>query len=201
MEITIARLGEEDIDAITVLEAECFSEPWPRQAFVNELTKNPHAVYLGAFCQPVPDQAEAMRAAPGPPTPEQSVPGQPEATQPTPGQPVPQAMPVLATPACPPARQLVGYAGLWLVAQDEGHITNVAVADFLRRRGIGVRLMQTLMQQATTHGVKRFFLEVRAGNTAAQQLYGQLGFCKVGERPRYYPSGEDAWILKWELSQ
>ena len=48
------------------------------------------------------------------------------------------------------------------------------------------------------------FLEVRAGNVAAIQLYENLGFNQVGERPNYYatPWGrEDALVyaLDWSF--
>ena len=42
-------------------------------------------------------------------------------------------------------------------------------------------------------------LEVRAGNVAAQQLYGAAGFMQDGRRPRYYPDGEDALLLRRPL--
>ena len=43
-----------------------------------------------------------------------------------------------------------------------------------------------VMHEASCRGVKTFFLEVRASNTAAQQFYEKAGFIKAGLRKAYY---------------
>ncbi len=44
------------------------------------------------------------------------------------------------------------------------------------------------------------FLEVRADNPVAQQLYASEGFAEVGRRPRYYqPDDVDAIVMKLDL--
>ena len=40
------------------------------------------------------------------------------------------------------------------------------------------------------------FLEVAADNAAARALYAEEGFCRVGQRRRYYPGGGDALVLR-----
>ena len=91
--------------------------------------------------------------------------------------------------------KILGYAGAWLVF-DEGHITNIAVDEAARGRGIGTMVTQALMQYAANMGVQYMTLEVRKSNLVAQNLYKKLGFIELGVRKRYYEdNGEDALLL------
>ncbi|MBP2241837.1 ribosomal-protein-alanine N-acetyltransferase [Cytobacillus eiseniae] len=45
--LTFRLLNVNDVDDILKIEHECFSLPWSREAFENELSTNQHAVYLG----------------------------------------------------------------------------------------------------------------------------------------------------------
>ncbi len=91
--------------------------------------------------------------------------------------------------------RVVGFAGAWIII-DESHITNIAVAEDCRRRGIGRRLTGALLQYLSNLGARYATLEVRESNLAAQGLYKGLGFIAVGRRKRYYEdNGEDAFIM------
>ena len=90
--------------------------------------------------------------------------------------------------------RIVGFAGTWIVL-DEAHVTNIAVTEERRGRGIGRKLTEALMRYAANLGVVYATLEVRRSNTAAQSLYKSLGFEYVGVRKRYYEdNGEDAFL-------
>jgi len=90
--------------------------------------------------------------------------------------------------------KVLGYAGAWLLF-DEGHITNIAVAEEARGRGIGKGVTRELMQYAANMGVAYMTLEVRRSNTVAQSMYKGLGFIELGVRKRYYEdNGEDAYL-------
>ena len=90
---------------------------------------------------------------------------------------------------------ILGYAGMWVVL-DEAQVTNIAVAENQRGRGIGRKLMTALMQYAANLGVVYATLEVRRSNLVAQNLYKSLGFISVGVRKRYYEdNGEDAFVF------
>jgi len=96
-------------------------------------------------------------------------------------------------------RHVVGYAGLWFVDDpdgDQAHVTNIVVAPDSRRMGIGTQLMLALARIATNRGCAAWTLEVRASNTAAQELYRRFGFAPAGVRKRYYENTEDA-IVMW----
>jgi ribosomal-protein-alanine N-acetyltransferase len=94
---------------------------------------------------------------------------------------------------------LVGFAGIWLMV-DEAHVTTFAVHPDWRRRGIGERLLLTLLDVSLARHAREATLEVRLSNVAARRLYEKYGFRPVGLRPRYYSdNGEDALIMTTEL--
>jgi ribosomal-protein-alanine N-acetyltransferase len=99
-----------------------------------------------------------------------------------------------------PAGRLAGYVVGWYVL-DEGELANLAVAPDLRSRGIGRLLLDAILSDASARGTTQLYLEVRASNTAAIQLYSTRGFEEVGRRARYYrrPT-EDALILRRSLA-
>ena len=92
-------------------------------------------------------------------------------------------------------KQIIGYAGAWVIL-DECHITNIAVLESERGKGIGRRLVEALMQYVSNLGAAYATLEVRVSNTRAIRLYESLGFIRMGRRKRYYEdNGEDAWLM------
>ena len=50
-------------------------------------------------------------------------------------------------------------------------------------------LLDALALWARGRGAQWLWLEVRASNLRAQQVYEAHGFRRVGERKRYYPAG------------
>ena len=94
---------------------------------------------------------------------------------------------------------LIGYAVAWYVA-DEAEIANVAVAPAMRKRGIGTKLLDRILEAAATLGARTVFLEVRESNLAAQRLYVSRAFAVAGRRKLYYRRpDEDALIMRREL--
>lgn len=91
--------------------------------------------------------------------------------------------------------QLLGYSGVYCTA-DEGEITNVAVSQSARRRGVGRALLETLIGALDDRGIFRVVLEVRASNEPAICLYEQQGFAVVGTRKNFYEKPtEDAYVM------
>lgn len=89
---------------------------------------------------------------------------------------------------------LFGFAGAHIIL-DEGHVTNVVVAQEARGQGIGRLLMRGLMQYAANLGVNYMTLEVRQSNHSAISLYKSLGFFKVSVRPKYYEDNQEDALL------
>lgn len=97
--------------------------------------------------------------------------------------------------------EVAGYVGANNIA-GEVYITNVAVRERFRRRGIARALIEKLVQTSREEHAAFVTLEVRQSNTAAIVLYEQLGFSKAGERKNFYEApAEDAYIMTLFLKE
>jgi ribosomal-protein-alanine N-acetyltransferase len=93
--------------------------------------------------------------------------------------------------------RVVGYAIL-MVALDEAHLLNLAVAAGWQNHGIGRAFLDFMLGVAREAKCQIVYLEVRPSNAAARHLYRKAGFQQIAIRPSYYParSGrEDALFL------
>ncbi len=98
---------------------------------------------------------------------------------------------VLRTSEAPVA----AFCAFWRVA-DQAHINNLAVRPELRRRGLGIMLLQAIIAEVHRLGATSLALEVRRSNVAAQRLYLRAGFQEEGIRTSYYTQPvEDALLL------
>ena len=87
---------------------------------------------------------------------------------------------------------------LWFIV-DEAHIATIAVHPDFRRQGIGEQILLHALRAARAEGAQRAFLEVRAGNAAAQAMYRKYGFTVAGVRRGYYKdNNEDAFLMNLE---
>ncbi len=93
--------------------------------------------------------------------------------------------------------EIAGCCGIRNIA-GEGEITNVAVAEKFRRRGIGRTLMQYMLREAALHGIGAVTLEVRISNTPAICLYESLGFISEGVRPGFYEKPKEDALIMWK---
>jgi ribosomal-protein-alanine N-acetyltransferase len=93
---------------------------------------------------------------------------------------------------------IIGFSGIWMMT-DEAHITNIAVSEAYRRRGIGELLLIATIDLARELKASTMTLEVRVSNTVAQNLYTKYGFKQMGARKGYYlDNREDAIIMSTE---
>ena len=82
----------------------------------------------------------------------------------------------------------------------EWELENIAVADKVRRKGLGSRLLGGLISYARSASGAAIFLEVRESNQSARALYLKLGFQETGVRKNYYPNpAEDAILYRLAL--
>ena len=97
---------------------------------------------------------------------------------------------------------LVGY----LVAMrgvDEVHLLNITVSPEYQRQGWGHMMLEHLCTWSRERGVHNLWLEVRASNLRAIEVYQAHGFVQEGLRKDYYPlhlgQREDAVVmsLQW----
>lgn len=95
--------------------------------------------------------------------------------------------------------ELVGFMVYWLVA-NELHLLNLAVHPKMRRHGVGWRLIDFMVTDASRKQLSAILLEVRTSNVAALRLYRNFGFEDLTIRPGYYAdNGEDALVMLLEL--
>ncbi len=95
----------------------------------------------------------------------------------------------------PEQPRILAYAGVWML-YDSAHVATIGTHPAWQRRGLGAWLLLHLIDESVARGAVEVTLEVRKSNLAAQALYSQFGFEKVGRRRRYYrDTGEDALLM------
>ena len=95
--------------------------------------------------------------------------------------------------------QLVGYCFGQLVA-GEATLLNIAIDPACQGKGYGKILLEGFIELVGQQKGEEVWLEVRASNTRAYQLYESLGFNEINRREGYYPAEngrEDALIMTY----
>jgi len=96
---------------------------------------------------------------------------------------------------------VIGYAVLWCIL-DQGELANVALTPGHRGVGLGSHLLRHVLRMAAERGVRKLFLEVRASNQQALDLYDRFHFVEVGLRRGYYNDPqEDARVMMVTLER
>jgi ribosomal-protein-alanine N-acetyltransferase len=100
---------------------------------------------------------------------------------------------------------LVGYY-VAMRGANEMHLLNLTVAPAQQRRGHARTLLDALAHRCrTVEHVQQLWLEVRASNARARQIYARRGFAEVGLRRGYYPADkaqrEDAIVMSLTLQE
>ena len=98
---------------------------------------------------------------------------------------------------------MIGHAVLSIAAK-EAHLLNVCVRRDQQGQGLGRQMVAFMLGCARDRGAGMVYLEVRASNRVASDLYLSLGFREVGRRKEYYPAelgSEDAVVLVLTLGQ
>ena len=83
----------------------------------------------------------------------------------------------------------------------ESHLLNIAIDPVHQGKGLGDKLLQQIILQNRTIGVKTISLEVRVSNLPAINLYEKRGFHKDAIRPNYYSGSpkEDALLMSLKI--
>ena len=180
----VRRLRTEDIDQVVEIEQEAFSAIWTSTPFKRELN-NRFASYLVACCDP-----------------EGGLPGEPGGGDEAAHPPFRARLLNLAQSlfrreqsAGAAGTLVAGYVSVWYQGE-EAHITEIAVRETMRGRGIGELLLIGSLRAAVEYGARVMTLEARVSNFIAQRLYEKYGFKSVGTRKAYYSDNrEDAVIM------
>ena len=97
---------------------------------------------------------------------------------------------------CKDGDKVIGFIGAWLIAS-EGQITNLAVHPDYRKKGIGKKLMKSLISSLKEEDCNAITLEVRESNTVAKNLYKSLGFLSEGIRKNFYEDNKEDANIMW----
>jgi ribosomal-protein-alanine N-acetyltransferase len=180
----------DDVDEVVEIEREAFTLTWPSNAYRRELRENRMARYV--VLRDEPSLPETPEPRPAPADGDRGLSRLFERVS---------RRRILTRPAgseepAPAARSpILGYAGLWLMA-DEAHITTIATRQDQRGKGLGELLLIAMFRIAEAAGASQLTLEVRVSNAVAQRLYQKYGFTVAGTRRHYYSdNGEDALIM------
>jgi len=85
----------------------------------------------------------------------------------------------------------IGFA-MMRFGDERARLVLLAVEPARRRLGIARRMLQWLVESATTAGMASIHVELRAGNAAAHALYESVGFAETFRVPGYYQGREAA---------
>jgi ribosomal-protein-alanine N-acetyltransferase len=77
----------------------------------------------------------------------------------------------------------------------EWELENIVVAPGALRKGMGRRLVESLLARARETNSEAVFLEVRESNAAARSLYEKVGFELTGRRKAYYKNPPEDAVL------
>ncbi len=99
------------------------------------------------------------------------------------------------------ANEIIGYAVMMLVL-DEAHLFNISIAKSYQKQGLGQALLNDMIASAKSSDAQNMFLEVRASNVPARNLYEKIGFVEVHIRRGYYQAKtgrEDAVLMSLKM--
>ena len=187
--VSVRRLQTKDIDQVVAIEKEAFAPIWVSASFKRDLN-NKRASYLVACFDDTVSPEEILTEI------------EPDSLE-DPKQPslwsrVFGRVGLSAKVETKPedgAFDIAGYVSVWYQG-DEAHITEIAVKETLRGRGIGELLLIGSLEAAIEHGSKVMTLEARVSNFIAHRMYQKYSFKSVGIRKAYYSDNrEDAVIM------
>jgi ribosomal-protein-alanine N-acetyltransferase len=181
----IRRMVKEDIEQVTEIDREAFPSQWPPANYKQEL-QNKTAHYI-VVC----DDTRTTDVPQAPPKKGFSI---LSLLMPWTRQKTPEEIPLPSITQ----QYIAGFSGIWMIA-DEAHLTNIAVRQQYRGKGLGELLVIATIDLAIEYQASFMTLEVRASNLVAQSLYQKYGFTQMGVRRGYYlDNREDAIIMSTE---
>jgi ribosomal-protein-alanine N-acetyltransferase len=105
------------------------------------------------------------------------------------------AMPRAACVLAEVGPTLCGFALAYSLPRDLAHVVTLDVHPTFRRRGLGRRLIESVLEGSAAAGAQRVVLEVDVRNSGAITFYRKLGFRESGRLPSYYGPGLDAFEM------
>lgn len=94
--------------------------------------------------------------------------------------------------------RLAGFA-ITEFGDTRAHLSLFAVQPMHQRRGIGLAMVEWLIESALTAGITQIDVEMRSNNFAARSFYEALGFVVIGQIAGYYQNVETAVRMQRRL--
>jgi [ribosomal protein S18]-alanine N-acetyltransferase len=94
---------------------------------------------------------------------------------------------------------VIGFIFGWMI-EDEFHLNNIAVKKQFQGRGLGAKLLTSVIEFVKLIKGKLIFLEVMHDNESAIRLYENNGFESVGKRKDNYTKGKHAILYTLEIN-
>ncbi len=94
--------------------------------------------------------------------------------------------------------RLAGFA-ITEFGDTRAHLSLFAVQPQFQRRGIGLAMIEWIMESALTAGITQIDVEMRSNNFAARSFYEALGFVATGQVAGYYQNIETAVRMQRRL--
>jgi [ribosomal protein S18]-alanine N-acetyltransferase len=95
--------------------------------------------------------------------------------------------------------EMAAFVFVMINHEGAAHVTTIGVAPEHRRRGLATRMLEHVERALKKKGLSTVVLEVRVGNTAAQDLYKRSGYSVVQRIATYYHNGEDGFLMMKSL--
>jgi len=95
---------------------------------------------------------------------------------------------------------LCGFAIGYRQPADLAHVVTLDVDPAFRRRGLGRRLIEAVLDRSAAEGARRGALEVDVRNAGAIAFYRKVGFRGAARLPSYYGPGLDAFEMVKEFT-
>lgn len=89
-------------------------------------------------------------------------------------------------------KSMIGNGSLSGMSRRMSHLAELglSVRKAYWNKGIGGRLLETLVMYARENGIELIYLDVRSDNASAIHLYQKYGFKKTGSYPAYFKIGD-----------
>jgi [ribosomal protein S18]-alanine N-acetyltransferase len=84
---------------------------------------------------------------------------------------------------------------------EQAHLVTFAVDPQFHRQGLGIYLLRQMLSFVMRKNGESMILEVRKGNAAAVALYQKVGFVVIRTIPKFYPDGEDGFVMLYKTEQ
>jgi len=190
--VTVRRLRLDDIDQVVAIEKEAFSPLWVSTSFKRDIN-NQRANYLVACFDEGISTEEILAEIDSDQFDVEEEPPPPKLWSRVLGR-----LGLSSNDGPNTAEDvfnIAGYVSVWYQGE-EAHITEIAVKETLRGRGVGELLLIASLKASIEHGSKVMTLEARVSNFIAHRLYQKYSFKSVGVRKAYYSDNrEDAVIM------